>query len=128
MDYSKMEVIEKYSPASEEEIRNAEEMIGGYIPNIYKKFLRETNGLILNNCVLYDTNSIVEMYEINEFKEYAPGYLSIGNDNGDYELLMKSESGATHCGFLEAGSIGSLEPDEWFEFEKWIENGCKLNF
>ena len=75
--------------------------------------------------MLYDTNSIVEMYETNEFNEYAPGYFSIGNDNGDYELLMKAELEATQCGFLEAGSIGSLEPDEWFDFEKWLENGCE---
>ena len=61
----------------------------------------------MNLCVLYDTQSIVESYECNEFAEYAPGYISIGNDNGDRELIIKAEKGAVLCGFLDAAEIGS---------------------
>ena len=62
-------------------------------------------------------------YESNEFAEYAPGYISIGNDNGDRELIIKAEKGAVLCGFLDAAEIGSSEPEEWFNFKSWVENG-----
>ena len=82
--------------------------------------------MVLNLCVLYDTDSIVEMYKVNEFAKYAPNYLSIGNDNGDRELVIKAEKDACVCGFLDAGAIGTAEPDEWFNFVLWIENGCEM--
>ena len=75
--------IQKNSPATENEINFSENNIIGEIPEVYKQFLRKTNGMVLNLCVLYDTDSIVEMYKVNEFAKYAPNYLSIGNDNGD---------------------------------------------
>lgn len=45
----------------------------------------------MNLCVLYDTSTIIESYECNEFSINMPGYISIGNDNGDRELIMKAE-------------------------------------
>ena len=63
---------------------------------------------------------------VYEFAKYAPNYLSIGNDNGDRELVIKAEKDACVCGFLDAGAIGTAEPDEWFNFVLWIENGCEM--
>lgn len=40
---------------------------------------------------------------------------------------MKAETGACMCGFLDFGAIGTAEPDEWFEFVPWLENGCALS-
>lgn len=86
-----MELLEKYPPATENEIAVAEQKMGKTIPKVYKEFLRNMNGASLNECVFYDTESMVEMYECNEFGKYAPDYLSIGNDNGDREIIMKAE-------------------------------------
>lgn len=55
-----------------------------------------------------------------------PGYISIGNDNGDRELIMKAEKGATLCGFLDAAEIRNSEVEEWFDFKSWVENGCEM--
>lgn len=126
MDLSKVLPLQKNFPAAEKDILFSEESLLGEIPEVYKQFLRKTNGMVLNNCVLYDTESIVEMYNTNEFIKYAPGYLSIGNDNGDRELVMKAEKNACDCGFLDAGAIGTAEPDEWFDFVSWVENGCNM--
>ena len=126
MDLSKVFSFQKNSPATENEINFSENNILGDLPEVYKQFLRETNGMVLNLCVLYDTDSIVEMYKVNEFAKYAPNYLSIGNDNGDRELVIKAEKDACVCGFLDAGAIGTAEPDEWFNFVLWIENGCEM--
>ena len=126
MDFSKVFPFQKNASATEKEIYFSENNILGDIPEVYKQFLKETNGMVLNMCVLYDTDSIVEMYKVNEFAKYAPNYLSIGNDNGDRELIIKAEKDACICGFLDAGAIGTAEPEEWFNFVSWIENGCEM--
>lgn len=102
MNLKNLEYIKKNAPATKEEIENVEKHINGVLPKIYKEFLRQANGMVLDLCVLYDTHRIVESYECNEFADYAPGYISIGNDNGDRELIIKAEKGAVQCGFLDA--------------------------
>ena len=126
MNLSKISIFKKNYPATEKDIGFSENSILGEIPEVYKQFLRITNGMILNMCVLYDTDSVVEMYNANEFAKYAPDYLSIGNDNGDRELIIKAEKDACMCGFLDAGAIGTAAPDEWFDFTEWVENGCEI--
>ena len=82
--------------------------------------------MTLNHCVLYDINSLVEMYDVNGFQKYTSHYFSIGNDNSDRELIMKTQKEALKCGFLDARSIGTSEPDVWFNFTTWIEKGCLI--
>ncbi len=126
MNLKNLEYIKKNAPATKEEIENVEKHISGVLPKIYKEFRRQENGMDLNLCVLYDTHSIVERYECNEFADYAPGYISIGNDNGHRELIMKAEKGAVLCGFLDVAELGEGKPEEWFEFKSWVENGCEM--
>lgn len=127
MNLKNLEYIEKNNPVTKEEIDFAEKRINGELPKVYKEFLRYANGMVMNLCVLYDTQRIVKSCECNEFAEYAPGYISIGNDNGDRELIIKAEKGAVLCGFLDAAEIGSSEPEEWFNFKSWVENGCEMD-
>ena len=127
MNLKNLEYIEKNNPVTKEEIDFVENHINGELPKVYKEFLRYANGMVMNLCVLYDTKSIIENYECNEFAEYAPGYISIGNDNGDRELIIKAEKGAVLCGFLDAAEIGSSEPEEWFFIKSWVENGCEMD-
>ena len=127
MNLKNLEYIEKNNPVTKEEIDFAEKRINGELPKVYKEFLRYANGMVMNLCVLYDTQRIVESCECNEFAEYAPGYISIGNDNGDRELIINAEKGAVLCGFLDAAEIGSSEPEEWFNFKSWVENGCEMD-
>lgn len=127
MNLKNLEYIEKNNPVTKEEIDFAEKRINGELPKVHKEFLRYANGMVMNLCVLYDTQRIVESCECNEFAEYAPGYISIGNDNGDRELIIKAEKGAVLCGFLDAAEIGSSEPEEWFNFKSWVENGCEMD-
>ena len=126
MNLKNLEYIKNNAPATKEEIENVEKHINGVLPKIYKEFLRQANGMVLDLCVLYDTHRIVESYECNEFADYAPGYISIGNDNGDRELIIKAEKGAVQCGFLDAAELGEGESEEWFDFKLWVENGCEM--
>ncbi|WP_444215950.1 SMI1/KNR4 family protein, partial [Catenibacterium sp.] len=121
-----IDYIQKNDPATKEDIEFVEKHINETIPKVYKEFLRYANGIVMNLCVLYDTSTIIESYEWNEFSINMPGYISIGNDNGDRELIMKAEKGATLCGFLDAAEIENFDVEEWFDFKSWIENGCEM--
>lgn len=126
MNYNNLDYIQKNDPATKEDIEFVEKHINETIPKVYKEFLRYANGIVMNLCVLYDTSTIIESYECNEFSINMPGYISIGNDNGDRELIMKAEKGAILCGFLDAAEIGNFDVEEWFDFKSWIENGCEM--
>lgn len=90
MDLKNIEFIEKNKPAIDEDIHLLNNQIKGILPDVYKEFLKITNGAVLNEYVFYSTKD------------------------------------ATLCGFLDAGSIGISDPDEWFDFRLWINEGCKM--
>jgi hypothetical protein len=128
-DFSKLEFItDKKDPANLQEIVAIENELKLTIPDIYKEFLLEINGAELNDEVLYGTDDLVEMNILNEVREYAPGFISIGSDNGDYELLMKATKDAIEFRLVDAGS---MVPDDEFNniypsFKDWINNGAIL--
>lgn len=126
MNYNNIDYIQKNAPVTKGDIESVEKYIKETIPKVYKEVLRYANGITMNLCVLYDTSTIIESYECSEFSINMPGYISIGNDNGDRELIMKAEKGATLCGFLDAAEIGNSEVEEWFDFKSWLENGCEM--
>ncbi|WP_298093519.1 SMI1/KNR4 family protein [uncultured Catenibacterium sp.] len=126
MNYNNIDYMEKNAPATKEDIQYVKKQINETIPKLYKEVLIYSNGISMSLCVLYDTSTIIESYECNEFSINMPGYISIGNDNGDRELIMKVEKETTKCGFLDATEIGNSEVEEWFDFKSWVENGCKI--
>ena len=119
-------IFEKNPPASEEEIKKIEKQLGLEIPEVYRRFLLNTNGMVFDLCVVYGTEDVVEAYINNQVSKNAPGYLSIGNDNGDRELIIKADKSAVMCGFIDAGAIGTAEPVEWFCFSEWKKAGCLM--
>lgn len=104
------------------------------IPEVYKNFLAENADLFYDGVlsfddgVLYDIESLEERYTTLEFDKYAPEYIPIGNDNGDYELVMKSDSGVTSFGILDQGSIGTLKPEYLQNFDQWYKSGHSFSF
>lgn len=89
------------------------------IPKVYREFLLAGHEMEFDDGILYDIDTIAERYVTLEFAKYAPELIPIGNDNGDYELVMKSGSNITRFGFLEQGSIGTSEPEHMMNFSKW---------
>lgn len=115
-------------------IAEIEKRLNIIIPKVYKNFLVKNTGLFYNGVmclddgVLYDIDIIEERYTTLEFDKYAPEYIPIGNDNGDYELVMKSGSRVTRFGMLEQGSIGILNPEYLQNFNQWYKNGHSYSF
>lgn len=89
------------------------------IPKVYREFLLAGHEMEFDDGILYDIDTIAERYVTLEFAKYAPELIPIGNDNGDYELVMKSGSNITRFGFLEQGSIGTSESEHMMNFSKW---------
>ena len=108
MNYNNLDYIQKNDPATKEDIEFVEKHINETIPKVYKEFLRYANGIVMNLCVLYDTSTIIESYECNEFSINMPGYISIGNDNGDRELIMKAEKGAILCNGIKLNKTNTI--------------------
>ena len=117
-----------HTPANSKQIDDLQKKLHISIPKVYKLFLLQTNGAEFNRGVLYDVDSIAEMYEVLGFAEYAPELISIGNDNGDYELVMEAKEDADCFGLLEQGSIGIIQPQKIQNFQKWIQKGCSFEF
>ena len=115
-------------------IAEIEKRLNIVIPKVYKNFLADNadlfyDGIIsFDDGVLYDIETLEETYTTLEFDKYAPEYIPIGNDNGDYELVMKSGSRVTRFGMLEHGSIGTLKPEYLQNFNQWYKNGHSFSF
>ena len=109
-------------------ISEVEKKLCMIIPKVYRDFLLENKNMDFNDGVLYDIDSIEERYITLEFNKYAPNYIPIGYDNGDYELVMKSGISVTKFGFLEQGSIGVLEPEHLQSFIQWYKSGHDFSF
>lgn len=119
-------LLEWYEPAAEDKLALAEKEIGRSIPDVYQLFLHATDGAYIDDLALYSVEEITEAYRQIGFEKCAPGYLSIGSNNGKAELLIKAEKDARQVAFLAADRIGKEEPEEWFNFEDWLEGGCKI--
>ena len=128
-DFSKLEFItDKKVPANFQEIIDVEKELELTIPDVYKEFLLKMNGAELSDELLYSTDDLVEMNVLNEVREYAPGFISIGSDNGDYELLMKATKDEIAFRLVDAGyMVPNDEYDTIYpSFKGWINNGAVL--
>lgn len=109
-------------------ISEVEKKLCMIVPKVYRDFLLENKDMNFNDGILYDIDAIEERYTTLEFNKYAPNYIPIGNNNGDYELVMKSGINVTKFGFLEQGSIGILEPEHIQSFIQWYKSGHNFSF
>lgn len=115
-------LINTYSAATAEKIKKVEEILYLTLPEVYKNFLYLTNGAEGNFVSLYDTESLIEMNQAYEVQEYAPGYVSIGNNNGGYHLLMKAETNATKFQLVSDG-YGVPSPEDCTDdFLDWLHS------
>lgn len=127
MDLSKIASLKKNNPAGAEEINFVESELGLVLPKLYRDLLGTTNGFINGKGIgLYGTDDLVERNQTLEVKEYAKGYVAIGDDSGDKVFLMKSESGAKEVIAVDCGYMNPENEPEMItaDFEQWILEGC----
>lgn len=108
-------------------MKEIEEYFGAKLPETYKAFLKHHSNEYQNDLVvLYVSGDIIERNETYETKEYAPGYIAIGDDSGGSAFLLKLEENDPPVHIV---GHGSMDPD-YMElvsnsFSEWLNNNCK---
>ena len=75
---------------------------------------------------LYSRESILERNETHEVEIYLPGHVTIGNDSGDYEFILKKNSDSKVY-WCDAGSMREEDLELVHEdFREWVSEGCPL--
>ncbi len=108
-------------PASPQEINSLEKMLGVTLPNDYKEFLFNHNGMeMFNGIELLSTEGIIEF---NEVQDFPKGYVLIGyHYDGRYVIdVNKSNKGLGYM--LHLDSIDNIEDAVYLDsnFEIWFD-------
>lgn len=112
-------------PANEHEILLIEQTMAIHLPEEYKNVLKESNGFsLMNGVLIYGTEEIMERNETWEVKEYAKGYLAIGDDGGGMVFLMSLEKEACQVFVVD---VGDMNPQHAIlvssHLNKWLQEG-----
>jgi len=104
-----------------------EKYIIGELPIGYKSFLKQHTNEYQNDLViLYLADDVVERNETLQTKEFAPGYIAIGDDSGGNAFLLKLGEKEYNVYVV---SMGSMDPDDMElvsnNFNSWLTSNCK---
>ncbi|MCG3087960.1 SMI1/KNR4 family protein [Sporosarcina sp. MB25] len=125
-----MSGLQRNDRADGTEILKVESEMNVTLPNTFKKLLQSINGLSLGGgLAIYGTEELMERNETWEVREYAGGYVAIGDDGGGNVFLMRQELGAMEVLLVGAGDMNPknatvISPD----LIEWITSGFPLPF
>jgi hypothetical protein len=113
--------------AAAREIEKVEKRLNTILPTSYKELLLVSNGLANNEGIIfYGTDDILERNETWETQDYAPGFISIGDDSGGRVFLM-SLGDEEEILIVDSGD---MTPDHAelisTDLIQWINNGLRL--
>jgi hypothetical protein len=94
----------------------------------YRAFLAEhqTDILVRDVIVLYGMESVEERNTTHEVDVFLPDYISIGNDSGDYEFLLK-HNGSEMVLWEDPGCFNAPTLEVIHSsFPVWLAKGCPL--
>jgi hypothetical protein len=114
--------------ANEIDIEIVEKTLNTILPIPYKELLQASNGLATNEgIIIYGTDDILERNETWETQEYAPGFVSIGDDSGGRVFLM-SLSDKEEILIVDSGD---MTPDHaeliTTNLIQWVINGLRID-
>ena len=108
-------------------LEEIETWIGTALPAAYRAFLadREEELPVGELVLLYGRSDFVERNETYETKQYCPGFITVGDDSGGWQLLLSLSEGTVSL--VDAGSMDpalakAVAPD----FSGWLGAGCPL--
>ena len=115
-------------PASDIHIKEAESQLNMLMPRAYKALLKQTNGCSFGGEVLlYGTEDMVERNKTWEVRQYASGYVAIGDDGGGQVFLMRLAEKKKKVWIVDAGVMGSRHAELLTDnFLKWVSEGCNI--
>ncbi|WNF22688.1 SMI1/KNR4 family protein [Mesobacillus jeotgali] len=114
--------------ATEIDIEKVEKRLNTILPISYKALLQASNGVATNEgIIIYGTDDIPERNETWETQDYAPGFISIGDDSGGRVFLMSL------CDEEEILMVdsGDMTPDHAelisTNLIQWINKGLRMD-
>jgi hypothetical protein len=115
-------------PASDESLEALADYVGQPLPAQYLELLKASNGLGSGDFVrLYAAEEVPESNDTYEAKEYAPGYLAIGDDGGGKAIMLKLDSDDPAVSLVGHGTMSPREMEPVAEkLSAWIEAGFPL--
>jgi len=75
--------------------------------------------------LLYGRVLFIERNETYETRKYCPGFVTVGNDSGDVQLVMSLQDGSIYM--VDGGSM-QMESAESLNtvFSTWLQDNCPL--
>jgi hypothetical protein len=108
-------------------VEDIEAWLGSTLPAEYRQFLNSctVDSHPSTRVVLYGTSAFIERNETYETKDYCPGFVAIGNDSGDMELVMALEDAAIYL--VDGGSMQMDTAEPLLErFSTWLSKNCPI--
>jgi hypothetical protein len=108
-------------------VEDVEAWLGSALPAEYRQFLSscDVDFCPSTRVVLYGTSAFIERNEIHETKEYCPGFVTVGNDNGDMEFVMSLEDAAIYL--VDGGSMRMDTAEPLLRrFPIWLSENCPI--
>ena len=128
MNISRLPEVMTYGPpASADSIARVQARLHTELPHDYAGLLAQADGVVANRFVLYSCEDLLERNVTFEVGLYAPGYVTIGDDNGGLAIMLRSGPG--HSPVFLVGH-GTMSPEDMVQVasdsKEWIQLGCPL--
>ncbi|MCC9603363.1 SMI1/KNR4 family protein [Stieleria sp. JC731] len=108
-------------------VDDIESWLDAALPHFYRQFLNDhADELIASELVLlYGRSSFIERKDTYETRQYCPGFVTIGNDSGDMELILSLTDGSVSM--VDGGTMRAEDAERVADdLRTWIENDCHL--
>ncbi|HOV26439.1 MAG TPA: SMI1/KNR4 family protein [Pseudobacteroides sp.] len=126
IDLTKIQNLILNDPASDFEINKVEKELKMQLPKAYRELLKLSNGFSIGGGLLiYGTMDISERNLTLGVKEYAKGYVAIGDDGAGNVFLMTQDLESKDVIVVDSGDMNpnnALKVTS--DFTSWISSGC----
>ena len=95
------------------------------LPDHYQRFLTETPKGVLatnNRVLVYGRDEFIERNDTCEVAKYCPGNITIGDDSGDMQIMLRLSDGSIHRVDVGAMTVDCFEALA-DSFEDWQARG-----
>ena len=99
--------------------------VGQPLPDHYQRFLAETQEAVLatnDRTLVYGRDELIERNDTCEVAEYCPGNITIGDDSGDMQIMLRLGDGSIHRVDVGAMTVDCFETLA-DSFEEWRVRG-----
>jgi hypothetical protein len=118
-------IMATYPPATTERIQAAQQLLGVEFAKDYVSLLQQSDGVTANFFILYSCEMLPERNATYEVADYAPGFFTIGDDNGGTAILLRSGTNPSPIYVVDHGDMQEANLIQvGSNLQEWITAGC----